>query len=109
MQYLRRLFLIFCIKHMIAYGNWTIVSAADARVPPRRAGYKLHGYTISWGNWTQDIVITPLNPNRRFTGTASAIASALKCMGFTTRPVTFNYSINLGDSPTPMEYEVMSR
>lgn len=110
LEYLKRTFLIFCIKYAIAYGNWTIIDAATARIPPRRAGYKLHGYIIEWGgSWTQHVIITQLNPNVRFEGTAAAIASALKCMGFTTKPVTFNYKINLGDSPVPMGYEVMSR
>lgn len=98
------------LKWMIKPGNVTIIAASDFRVPPRKHNYQIHGYRVEVGDWVQNIVILPIDDDKKLGPNAiSTVRSMLTVMGFKVSPIMLAYAFNKGDCPACTEYTAMER
>jgi len=110
MNAIKRSIAFSMLKHLIRPGNVTIISADSFRVPPRKNNYQIHGYRIETGDWSQNIVILPIDDDKPTGPSAiSAVRNILSVMGFRVSPIMLVYNMNRGDCPECTDYRVLER
>lgn len=110
MNAIKRSITFSMLKCLIRRGNVTIIAASDFRVPTRRNNYQMHGYRIQLGDWSQDVIILPIDDDKPTGPSAiSAVRSVLTLIGFTVSPIMIMYATNRGDCPMRMPYMASER